>query len=102
MADKTLLAIIELGGYPDFRNLYKSLGYDVLLESSMRKAISLLKKKNIDVIVAAQRLEDLKFIVLYEKEFENHLDKLRQQYDFDAEIAFPINEEKMRHALSSI
>ena len=45
MADKTLLAIIELGGYPDFRNLYKSLGYDVLLESSMRKAISLLKKK---------------------------------------------------------
>jgi hypothetical protein len=123
MADKTLLAIIELGGYPDFRNLYKSLGYDVLLESSMRKAISLLKKKNIDVIVAefnyqhtfrdrlsslesiiaaAQRLEDLKFIVLYEKEFENHLDKLRQQYDFDAEIAFPINEEKMRHALSII
>ena len=89
----------------------------------MRKAISLLKKKNIDVIVAefnyqhtfrdrlsslesiiaaAQRLEGLKFIVLYEKEFENHLDKLRQQYDFGAEIAFPINEEKMRHALSSI
>ena len=123
MANKTLLAIIELGGYPDFRNLYKRLGYEVIVESSMRKAISLLKKKKIDVIVAefnyqhtfrdrlsslesiiaaAQRLEDLKFIVLYEKEFENHLDKLRQQYTFDAEIAFPVNEEKMQEALVSL
>ena len=123
MGDKTLLAIIELGGYPDFRNLYKSFGYEVFLESSMRKAISLLKKKHIDVIVAefnyqhtfrdrlsslesiiaaAQRIEGIRFIVLYEKEFENHLDKLRQQYKFDAEISFPVNEEKMQKVLRSI
>ena len=123
MDNKTLLAIIELGGYPDFRSLYKSFGYEVIVESSMRKAISLLKKKKIDVIVAefnyqhtfrdrlsslesiiaaAQRMSDLKFIVLYEKEFENHLDKLRQQYHFDAEIAFPVDEEKMQQAIASI
>ena len=123
MENKTLLAVIELGGYPDFRSLYKSCGYEVLVESSMRKAISLLKKKKIDLIVAefnyqhtfrdrlsslesiiaaAQRLDDLKFIVLYEKEFENHLDKLRQQYNFDAEIAFPINDDKMKKALELI
>ena len=52
MSNKTLLAIIELGGYPDFRNLYKSFGYDVFVESSSRKALSLLKKNHIDVIVA--------------------------------------------------
>ncbi|MEM7304847.1 MAG: hypothetical protein AAF372_04915 [Pseudomonadota bacterium] len=123
MSNQTLLAIIELGGYPDFRSLYKSFGYEVLVESSMRKAISLLKKKNIDVIVAefnyqhtfrdrlsslesiiaaAQKMEKIKFIVLYEKEFENHLNKLRQQYTFDAEIAFPIDQGKMENALSSI
>ncbi|MEM8843977.1 MAG: hypothetical protein AAGB35_02945 [Pseudomonadota bacterium] len=123
MSNKKLLAIIELGGYPDFRNLYKQYGYDVYLESSMRKAIALLKKKQIDLIVAefnyqhtfrdrlsslesiiaaAQRIEQIKFIVLYEKEFENHLDKLRQQYHFDVEIEFPITEEKMQQGLSSI
>ena len=54
------------------------------------------------IIAAAQRIENIKFIVLYEKEFENHLKKLRQQYKFDREIAFPVNEEKMQSALSAI
>ena len=123
MSNKTLLAIIELGGYPDFRNLYKSFGYDVFVESSSRKALSLLKKNHIDVIVAefnyqhtfrdrlsslesiiaaAQRIEGIKFIVIFEKEFENHLDKLRNQFKFNAEISFPVNEEKMRKALVAI
>ncbi len=123
MADKTLLAVIELGGYPDFRNLYQRFGYNVVIESSMRKALSLLKKKKIDVIVAefnyqhtfrdrlsslesiiavAQTHDDLGFIVLYEKEFENHLDKLRKQFEFSVEIAFPIDENKMTAALGKI
>ncbi len=89
----------------------------------MRKALSLLKKKKIDVIVAefnyqhtfrdrlsslesiiavAQTHDDLGFIVLYEKEFENHLDKLRKQFEFSVEIAFPIDENKMTAALGKI
>ena len=89
----------------------------------MRKALSLLKKKKVDVIVAefnyqhtfrdrlsslesiiavAQTHDDLGFIVLYEKEFENHLDKLRKQFEFSVELAFPIDENKMTAALEKI
>ena len=91
------MAVIELGGYPDFRDLYQQFGYEVIIESSMRKALAILKKKNINVIVAefnyqhtfrdrlsslesiiaiAQTKDDIDFVVLYEKEFENHLEKL--------------------------
>jgi|TARA_B110000240_G_C13401104_1_gene411010 DNA integrity scanning protein DisA with diadenylate cyclase activity len=121
--NKLLLAVIELGGYPDFRDLYQQFGYEVVIESSMRKALSLLKKKKVDVIVAefnyqhtfrdrlsslesiiavAQTNQQIEFIVLYEKEFENHLDKLRRQFNFSAEVAFPIDEKKMTHALEKI
>ena len=123
MSKKLLLAVIELGGYPDFRDLYQQFGYEVVIESSMRKALALLKKKKVDVIVAefnyqhtfrdrlsslesiiavAQTNEQIEFIVLYEKEFENHLDKLRRQFKFSVEVAFPIDEVKMEAALERI
>lgn len=123
MRDKKLLAVVELGGYPDFRSLYEQFGYEVVVESSIRKAISLIKKNKFDVVVAefnyqhtfrdrlsnlesiiavSQTNDQLRFIVLYETEFDNHLDKLRKQFQFNAEIAFPINEEKMRVALQKL
>ena len=123
MSKKLLLAVIELGGYPDFRDLYQQFGYEVVIESSMRKALALLKKEKVDVIVAefnyqhtfrdrlsslesiiavAQTNEQIEFVVLYEKEFENHLDKLRRQFKFSVEVAFPIDEVKMKSALERI
>ena len=123
MSKKLLLAVIELGGYPDFRDLYQQFGYEVVIESSMRKALALLKKKKVDVIVAefnyqhtfrdrlsslesiiavAQTNEQIEFVVFYEKEFENHLDKLRRQFKFSVEVAFPIDEVKMKSALERI
>ena len=123
MKNKSLLAVIELGGYPDFRRLYEQFGYDVVIETSIRKALSLLKKEKFDVVVAefnyqhtfrdrlsnlesiiaaAQTNEQIKFVVLYEHEFENHLDKLRKQFQFAAEIAFPVEEEKMNKVLISL
>ena len=115
--------MIELGGYPDFRDLYQQFGYEVIIESSMRKALAILKKKNINVIVAefnyqhtfrdrlsslesiiaiAQTKDDIDFVVLYEKEFENHLEKLRQQFKFSVEISFPVDRVKMTQALEII
>jgi len=123
LSKKLLLAVIELGGYPDFRDLYQQFGYEVVIESSMRKALALLKKKKIDVIVAefnyqhtfrdrlsslesiiavAQTNQQIEFVVLYEIEFENHLEKLRQQFQFSVEIAFPVNEINMTAALKKI
>ena len=120
---KILLSIIELGGYPDFRALYQRYGYEVIIESSMRKALAVLKKKRIDVIVAefnyqhtfrdrlsslesiiavAQRDQGINFIVLYETEHEHHFEKLRAQYRFSVEISFPIDEQKMSAALDQV
>ena len=101
---KRLLSVIELGGYEDFSSLYRELGYEVTQEISTRKAISRLKRTHYDVVVAEfnyqhtfrDRLSNLesiiagiqkrnaKCIVIYEKEFENHLATLRQQFNFDA------------------
>lgn len=120
---KKLLSIIELGGYPDFKELYQSQGYEVFVESSMRKAFAVLKKQSIDVVVAefnyqhtfrdrmsslesliavVQKNNAIQLVVLYEREYENHFDKLRAQYQFSAEIAFPVDEEKMRGILTKL
>jgi len=35
-AARSLLSIVELGGYPDFAALYQRKGYEVSVASSMR------------------------------------------------------------------
>ena len=47
-----LLSIIELGGYPNFMPLYQSMGFQVDVMSSQRKARTYLKKTTPDVVVA--------------------------------------------------
>lgn len=51
MADRLLLAIVEMGGYPDFTALYRSKGYEVERVHSMRKAQAWLKRNRPDVVV---------------------------------------------------
>jgi hypothetical protein len=43
---QTLLSVIELLGYPNLRPLFERLGYRVLTEFSVRKAISLTAQGN--------------------------------------------------------
>ncbi|MCG6970078.1 MAG: hypothetical protein LJE85_09960 [Gammaproteobacteria bacterium] len=50
--NKKLLAIVELGGYPNFTPLYQRNGYEVTMAHAMRKAINMVKKIHPDVIVA--------------------------------------------------
>ena len=47
-----LLSIVEMGGYPDFKDLYKNKGFQVGTSSSRRKAIKILNKSKPEVIVA--------------------------------------------------
>jgi ActR/RegA family two-component response regulator len=49
---KTLLSIVELGGYPDFRAIYERAGFKVETINSVRKAITALRTMKPDVIVA--------------------------------------------------
>ena len=118
--DKLLLSIIELGGYPNFTPLYKSLGYEVAVETRMRKALGFLKKQQPDVIVAefnfqsdfrdrtsslesllavVQRLPDTRVIVFYEKEFTDQFEKLRARLPVCDALTFPIEESVLRATL---
>ena len=118
-----LLSIIELGGYSDFRPLYEALGYEVAIETRMRKAIAFLKRRSPDVIVAefnfqsdfrdrtsslesllavVQRLPHTRVIVFYEKEFTSQFDKLRARLPVHHAICFPVDEQALRTVLQVI
>jgi hypothetical protein len=121
--EKTLLSIIELGGYPDLAPLYKKHGYQLLVEFSMRKALVALKKINPAVVVAefnyqsdfrdrtssleslvavAQRNTNIKLIVFYEKEYAHQFEKLKARYNFYATFSYPIMEEAIDETLSKL
>jgi len=117
---KLLLSIVELGGYPDFAPLYRELGYEVAVETRMRKAIGFLKKRKPDVIVAefnfqsdfrdrssnlesilavVQRLPDIRVLVFYEKEFSPQFEKLRARLPVHQALAFPVDKSALRNSL---
>ncbi len=113
---KDLLAVIELGGYPNFSSIYEQAGFTVHTENSVRNAIRCLKKIKPQVVVAefnfqsdfrdrtsslesllstVQWLDDCQVIVFYEEEFASHLTKLSAQYPLFATLPFPIDQEKL-------
>ena len=117
---RTLLSIIELGGYPDFTPLYQQAGFAVVTERSVRKAIGLLKNTRADVIVAEfnfqsdfrdrtsslesllaviQRTPQTKIIVFYEREQEHQLDKLRARFPLFDALTYPVDTQRLQAAL---
>ncbi len=117
---KLLLSVIELGGYPNFTPLYGSLGYEVAVETRMRKALGFIKKRTPDIIVAefnfqsdfrdrtsslesllaaVQRLADTRVIVFYEREFTAQFDKLRARMPVYRTLTFPVEESMLRVSL---
>lgn len=120
---KQLLAIIEMGGYPNFIPLYQSLGFAVHVEHSVRKARSYLKTQHPDVIVAefnfqsqfrdrTSNLETLmavlekhaptKVIAFYDLETAHKLAILLERFPLHATLPFPINETDLRRALQAV
>ena len=118
--NKTLLAITELGGYPDFTELYTKCGYQVESVSTMRKALRSLKQTQYDVIIAEfnfqsdfrdrtssletlmaviQQIDEVKVIIFYEKEYLHQFEKLRARFSFHAELSYPIDEGELKKAL---
>ena len=121
-AGKLLLSIIELGGYPNFTPLYHELGYEVAVETRMRKAISFLKLRTPDVIVAefnfqsdfrdrtsslesllavVQRLPRIRVIVFYEQEYLPQFEVLRSRLPVHHALAFPVDEAELRTCLQA-
>ena len=122
-SEKSLLAIVELGGYPNFKELYRRYGYDPIMVYSMRKALVILKKVKPQVVVAefnyqsdfrdrtsslesliavAQRNPNMKLIIFFEKEYEHQFEKLTTRYDFYATFSYPIEEKMIEETLSRL
>ena len=122
-AKRTLLSIIELGGYPDFTPVYQQAGFTVESVPSVRKALGLLKKIDPDVIVAefnfqsdfrdrtsslesllavVQRMPRTKVIVFYENEQAHQLAKLMARFPVHEALAYPIDARKLEESLRRI
>jgi hypothetical protein len=118
-----LLSIVEVGGYPNFAPLYRELGFEVIVENRMRKAIGFLKRQKPDVIVAefnfqsdfrdrtsslesllavVQRLPDTRVIVFYDAEYAPQFERLRERLPVHHAMAFPVDEGELRHTLALI
>jgi DNA-binding NtrC family response regulator len=121
---RQLLAITELGGYPDFTPEYQRAGFEVTSVKSVRKAVSSLKKQTPDVIVTefnfqsdfrdrTSSIETLmaslqntgaqpKLIVFYEPEYEHQFDRVRSRFTIDYALTFPIKREQLVECLNNI
>lgn len=112
----TLLSIVELGGYPNFAPLYERLGCRVVVENSMRKALTAVKQHAPKIVVAefnfqsdfrdrtssleslmavVQRLPNTRVIVFYEQEYADQLAKLQANFPLFRVMAYPIAEEQL-------
>ncbi len=120
---RTLLCIIELGGYPNFVPLYEQNGYQVITERSVRKAMGQLKKITPEVIVAefnfqsdfrdrtsslesllavVQKMPATKVVVFYEREQAHQLEKLRARFPLFDTLAYPIAPTHVQAALTRV
>ena len=118
-----LLSVIEMGGYPNFTPLYRQAGYDVMVETRMREAMSTIKKKQPAVIVAefnfqsdfrdrtsslesmmsvVERLPETKVIVFYEQEFSHHFERLLAVHSFHKTFTFPIPEQELKGCIQEL
>lgn len=117
-----LMMVNAFIGTASYKKLYQQLGYDVLIEYSERKAISLIKKTPPDVIVAdffhqadfrdrlsnlesllasAQRTPTTRILVFYDPAHQAMLDKVRQRMRIDVAMTIPVNETELVSTLTA-
>ncbi len=123
----SLLAIVELGGYPNFTSLYERLGFEVEFVNSQRRAQARLKKGVPDVIVAefnfqsdfrdrTSNLESLmarlqgerksRVVVFYQQDQADKFERLRARFPIFDALTFPVDapalEASLRRALGEL
>jgi DNA-binding NtrC family response regulator len=123
MEDPELLAVVELGGYPNFVPLYQRLNYKVEMVNSVRKAQAWLKKHRPQVVVAEfysdpqfrdrmSNLESLlatlqrydieaKIIVLIDAKYLQRLEKVKARYAIHGVLTFPVDDNAMQAAIQT-
>ena len=118
----TLLAIIEIGAYPNFTPLYEQAGYTVTIERSMRKALPQVRKLKPAVIIAefnfqsdfrdrtsslesllavVQTLPGTRIVVFYDAEQAHQFERLRTRFPIHAALTYPVDPVRLEAALAS-
>jgi hypothetical protein len=124
MRERTLLSIIESPTHPNFSNLYAELGFEQLRAESMRKAISMLRKRspdyvvaeffygygnnyagvnlsNLDVMLASlpKYAPEAKVILFATRDEMHYVDKLRELFPVHAVLQQPAQAQQMQDLL---
>lgn len=121
-AHKKVLLINEYGFYPELIKALQAENYELTVEHLMRKAISFIKKRRPDVVVAefhhdgqfrdrVSNLEsmlaqiqkdgaDIKTVVFYEADRKEYLEKVQALYRLDAVLEQPFNPEELIQAIT--
>lgn len=124
MPEKNLFSIVESPLHPDFSGLYRRLGLHEVRLGSMRKAISALKTRTPDIVVAEfiygygnnyagvnvcnldvflyslQKYSgDCAIIVMADKQEVRYVDKLSALFPLHAVLQHPVREQDMEACL---
>lgn len=115
-AKPILLAIVELGGYPDFTSVYQNAGFEVVTTNSVRKAVKLIRLHKPSVMVAefnfqsdfrdrtsnletllssSQGVTDARTIVFYDKDSASQYQRFLQSFEVAASLPFPVDEQQL-------
>ena len=120
MSEKNLFSIVESPLHPDFSALYRRLGLSEVRLGSMRKAISALKSRTPDVVVAEfmygygnnyagvnvsnldvflyslqKYSRESAIIVMADKQEVRYVDKLKALFPIQAVLQHPVTEQDM-------
>jgi len=126
MSNTVIYSIVESPGHPDFSRLYRKLGWAEVRLSSMRKAISQLRKQPPDVVVAEffygygnnyaginisnldvflrsllKYASQARVIVMVEKAEYQYVDRLAELFKLEAVLVQPVSEAQMRAVLEN-
>ncbi len=118
---KRLLAIIELGGYPNFTEMYEKSGFTVTSINTMRRALVISKKLKPDCVVAEfhygptygtriSNLESLfaglqcdnphaRLIVFIDEQDRMHLQKIASMFPLFAILNYPVDRDQLTHII---
>lgn len=122
MSSNPLLAVVELGGYPDFSRLYTEAGFTPVTVTSVRKALASLKTQRFNVLVAefnfqsdfrdrTSSLESLlavlqqhspqtRIILFYEAEHRPALERLLARFPVAHTLTLPVTATQLQTVLA--
>lgn len=116
-----MLFVMEAGGYGNPLPLLEELGFEVVIETSVRRGMARLKTWQPDVVVAdfyrryfhdrvsnlesllavAARSPGIRIVILYDSFHAKDLSLLKQRHRIDAAMPLPLTAAALQQALSA-